>query len=550
MHTPGRLVIAALFIWALVVAGAAGPSAAPQERPPATTYAHTRFVTSHDCMACHNGLTTRTGEDVSIGTSWRGSVMANSARDPYWQAAVRRETIDHPDIAAAIEDECATCHMPMARAAAAAAGRTGAVFAHLPIDDRDQPGDRLAADGVSCALCHQITNERLGTPASFSGQFVTAGATASGHQPIFGPFAVDIGRQAIMQSSTTMTPTEAAHVRESGLCASCHTLYTHARGRNGEPAGTLPEQVPYLEWAHSAYRAERSCQSCHMPPVAEPTPIASVLGEPREAPGRHTFLGGNFFLLRMLNRYRDVLGVEALPQELEMAARATEAHLAGSTARLAVNTTTDTAGALTVDVDVENLTGHKLPTAYPSRRAWLHVRVRDGRQQTIFESGAIDPSGAIQGNDNDADASRFEPHYREIRRTDQVQIYESIMHDAEGGVTTGLLRAVAYAKDNRLLPRGFDAATAPRDIAVIGDATGDPDFTGGGDGVRYVVDTSGHAGPFDIDVELRYQPIGYRWAHNLEAYRAEEPQRFVRWFREMSPASSTVVARATQRLPR
>ena len=39
--------------------------------------------TSRDnCMACHNGLTTSAGEDISIGTAWRATMMANSARDP------------------------------------------------------------------------------------------------------------------------------------------------------------------------------------------------------------------------------------------------------------------------------------------------------------------------------------------------------------------------------------------------------------------------------------------------------------------------------------
>ena len=70
-----------------------------------------------------------------------------------------------------------------------------------------------------------------------------------------------------------------------------------------------------------------------MPAVAEPTRIASVLGEEREGVGRHTFLGGNFFMLRMLNRYRAELGVEALPQELEAAARATIAQLQQQTRR-------------------------------------------------------------------------------------------------------------------------------------------------------------------------------------------------------------------------
>ena len=78
-------------------------------------------------------LTTPTGEDVSIGVSWRASMMANSSRDPYWQAAVRRETIDHPSAAREIEEECSICHMPMSRTKARAAAQPGRIFAHLPI---------------------------------------------------------------------------------------------------------------------------------------------------------------------------------------------------------------------------------------------------------------------------------------------------------------------------------------------------------------------------------------------------------------------------------
>ena len=51
------------------------------------------FFTSDRCVACHNGIVTAQGEDISFGTSWRPSMMANSARDPYWQASVRRETL-------------------------------------------------------------------------------------------------------------------------------------------------------------------------------------------------------------------------------------------------------------------------------------------------------------------------------------------------------------------------------------------------------------------------------------------------------------------------
>src|SRR5205814_10598074 len=68
----------------------------------------------------------------------------------------------------------------------------------------------------------------------------------------------------------------------------------------------------------------------------------------------------------------------------------------------------DLSNRLTVDVFVEYLTGHKLPTAFPSRRAWLHLAVRDRNGLTVFESGALNPDGSILGNDNDADPSHFE----------------------------------------------------------------------------------------------------------------------------------------------
>jgi hypothetical protein len=366
---------------------------------------------------------------------------------------------------------------------------------------------------------------------------------------MFGPYEVDRGRRTIMRSASGMTPAEATHLRESEVCATCHTLYTQALGPKGDVLAELPEQVPYLEWRHSAFREERSCQSCHMPEIAQPTRIASVLGEERMGVGRHTFLGGNFFMLRMLNRYRHVLGVQALPQELEAAANATIAQLQQQTASLTITPAAAESGQLAIDVTVRNLAGHKLPTAYPSRRAWLHVTVRDRNDQVVFESGAIEPSGLIRDNDNDLDSARFEPHHTEIRSGDQVQVYESVMRDVNGRVTTGLLQGTEYVKDNRLLPRGFDKATAAPDIAVRGGAQQDPDFAAESDRVRYLVDTAGRTGPFRVSAVLRYQPIAYRWAQNLRAYDAMETRRFVDWYDEMASGSSQVLASATASLP-
>ena len=545
----GSAAAAALALALLAVARllAAPPAAPAAAHPPGPL-----FVTGDRCMACHNGLLTPAGEEFSFGADWRASMMANSARDPYWQAGVRREVTDHPESRAAIENECSRCHMPMANVEARAAGGLGGVFVHLPPlyqETGHQPAAAapaaglLAADGVSCTVCHQIQPGNLGTRESLVGGFEIDLAAPPGERTIFGPFEIDAGRTALMRSAVDYRPAAGAHVQSSELCATCHTLITHSLGPGGEVIGELPEQVPYEEWLHSAYREERSCQSCHMPVVAGEMPIASVLGEPRAGVSRHTFRGANFFMLRLLNRYRAELGVAALPHELDAAARRTEEHLASESARVAVARAERVGGRLEIEVAIDNLAGHKLPTAYPSRRAWLHLVVRDRDGRAVFESGALGADAAIAGNDNDEDAARFEPHHERIERPDQVQVYETIMAGPDGAVTTGLLTAVRFVKDNRLLPHGFDKATAGEAIAVHGAAAGDPDFTGGGDRVRYRIDPGGAPGPFTVEAALWYQPIAYRWARNLEPYAAAETARFAGYYRAMARSSAIVLAR-------
>jgi hypothetical protein len=277
-----------------------------------------------------------------------------------------------------------------------------------------------------------------------------------------------------------------------------------------------------------------------MPAVTGPVRLSSVLGDTRDQLSQHVFVGGNAFMVRMLNRYRNELGVVALSSELEATARATTRQLQEQTATLSISPVEINPQQLAFDVEVRNLTGHKFPTGYPSRRAWLHVAVRSG-ETIVFESGAVEPTGAIRGNDNDVDPRRYEPHYERITQSDQVQIYEPILGDRTGTPTTGLLTATQYLKDNRLLPRGFEKSTAPAEIGVYGAAAGDADFGASGDRVRYVVDISGD-GPYSVEVELRYESIGFRWASNLESYDAAEPKRFVTYYRSVSSASSIIVA--------
>lgn len=120
------------------------------------------------------------------------------------------------------------------------------------------------------------------------------------------------------------------------------------------------------------------------------------------------------------------------------------------------------------------------------------------------------------------------------------------MGEPDGSVTTVLLSAITYLKDNRLLPAGFDKSTADEDIAVHGGAGEDKDFVGGGDRVGYVVDVGGVVeGPFIIEAELWYQPVAYRWAHNLGDQQAPEIDRFIGYYEEMAGESAVILASAT-----
>lgn len=496
------------------------------------------YVTSDLCMSCHNGLMSSEGEDISFGFSWQTSMMANAARDPYWQASVRREIIDHPMAQAAIESECSRCHMPLANEITRASGASPEVIAHLPVGQSTSSLADMAADGVTCVACHSITADGLGTEESYTGGFQLAVPGTA-----FGPFETDSGRARVMQSSTGFRPSRADHLAQAEYCATCHTLITHSLSPGGEVIGELPEQVPFLEWKHSSYRDTESCQDCHMPVVTEETPVTSVLPKPHANVNRHVFLGGNAFMQRLLGMYREDLGVAPSARDMGRAADRTEAHLATKAASLTIKGVELVEGVLKAELVVENLAGHKLPTAYPSRRVWVEFEVMDALGRTIFSSGRPVDDGSIEGNDNDERADDFEPHYATISSPDQVQIYETILEGQDGSLTTGLLTATSYRKDNRLLPDGFDPGSAEERIAVRGKAAADGDFSGGRDNVLYVLELEA-ANPAYVRANLWYQSIGYRWARNLEDYAAMEPQRVLRMYESLARTSAVRLASA------
>jgi len=82
---------------------------------------------------------------------------------------------------------------------------------------------------------------------------------------------------------------------------------------------------------------------------------------------RHVFVGSNFLMERVLQDHRDELATEALPEEMDAAMKRTQEFLKTQAARVTITRVDAAPNALVLDVHVENLGGHKLPTAYPSR---------------------------------------------------------------------------------------------------------------------------------------------------------------------------------------
>ena len=487
------------------------------------------FSASGSCTVCHTSMSDDAGGDVSIDAFWRSTMMANAARDPYWQASVRREIQALPELSEVIQDKCSTCHMPMAQYSASVAGESGIVFGERGFLAPDNPLHGLALDGVSCTVCHQIRSDGLGTEASFSGGFYIDTTLRAPDRLLFGPYKSSDQDVRLMAGASGYRPEQGLHLSGSELCASCHTLYTPYVDALGEIAGEFPEQVPYFEWYYSDYRRLQSCQGCHMPEAEGGVRIATTSQVLRSPFAKHSFVGGNAYMLSLMDQFGDDLGLTASSEQFQATIGRTLDQLQNDTATLTVEEARFSGNRVMLDLTIDSLVGHKFPTGFPSRRAWIHVWIKDSSGQVVFESGGYNQDGAIIGNDNDTDPTQYEQHFQAIVQPDQVQIYEAILRDSEGDLTTTLMRAAGYVKDNRLIPTGFEKSAPYADIAVRGSAYEDVNFDDGSDSIQYVVDVGSAVGPFQVRAELLYQSIGFRWIENLADQQGEEITRFLRY---------------------
>ncbi|HPA45927.1 MAG TPA: multiheme c-type cytochrome [bacterium] len=497
----------------------------------------TLFAGSGVCARCHFALQDTAGNDVSMDRDWRSTMMAHSAKDPFFRAKIRSEIVRFPHLKSVIENKCLTCHTSMARTQAAADNLPIAFFEDGFLDPAHSL-HTMALDGVSCTLCHQILEQQPGEQR-FSGSYLIDLLKSAPDRTIHGPYPNPFTNN--MRLNAGFTPVHAPHIAESNLCGTCHVLYTPVLNETGEIVGEFPEQTIYLEWLHSRYAKEgeetRSCRDCHMPPAAGGVVISQAprFLSPRDPFSRHHFVGGNAPILAIFRSYWEELSGTASREQLQATLDRTVEQLETRTATMEITDVRIIGNFLEVDLQIISNVGHKFPAGFPSRRAWVHFIARDNIGNVVFESGRFMADGRIQGNDADANLQTFEPHREIITSPDQVPIYEGIMQDTKGNVTYTLLSASSYAKDNRLLPHGFDPTSASADIAAIGDVSRDADFSGGGDRIRYRIPLSGESGPFAVEAELLYQTIAYPFLADLAKDDNLEYLQLAGYYEEASP---------------
>jgi hypothetical protein len=434
----------------------------------------------------------------------------------------------------------------------------------------------LGRDGVSCATCHHIANSQLGKERTSTGNFITGNPDV-----IYGPYKNNTVVTKPMEHALGLSPKFGKQIASSELCGSCHDILLPVFDNSGMRVGASYEQSTHLEWLNSESGRPgpqfRSCQDCHMPteykgsklhfkiansesndqfpPTTNRLPDNEIELTQRWKFSRHSLHGLNGFLNEFFQQFPLILGfqqvdwmseqpspldppappfgsnfVMELPLFTGFESMLEMAESQTATVEIApVQKTQD--GQLSSVVTVRNLTGHDLPTGVGFRRMFLQFLVLDKQGTTLWASGRTNELGFILDGMTDQvleseqpvrfPGAPIQPHYQVINSGSQVQIYQELIRDSGGSLTTSFLRRVNPIKDNRIRPKGFDPrffarSGSPyiRDLAVLhGEEANDPYYVNpnltGADKIEYRIplDTETLSRADHVQVTLYYQSI-------------------------------------------
>lgn len=487
------------------------------------------FRGSGHCDGCHgfdptgNANVNANGIDVSPIERWRSTMMANAAKDPLWIAKVSHEVTVNPTHKVALESKCTTCHAPMGNHFNQMQGETIYTMDSLALDTVGQ-------DGVSCMACHTQSEDQLGDLNSGNMNFDPSGNVYGPFDKLFTPPMVDL---------VGITPVYSERINDAGLCAGCHTLLTNSVDLAGNLTGnTVVEQATYHEWLNSQYddagANPTTCQSCHMPRIAEPVIISANYSglTPRSPYGTHELAGANVFMLKILKDNTAALDIRANDSHFDTTIAATLRLLQQESLEMDLSLAGLNSDTIYYQLDMTNIAGHKFPSGYPSRRVFVEfVVLDDANGDTLFQSGVLRDDFELTGVDT---SENFEPHYDVINEDDEVQVYEIVMGDVNGDYTSTLERAYQPLKDNRFTPIGFTTSHAVYDTTLIlGSAQSDDNFNynlgiegSGTDRLRYHIPLNGFTGSATASASIYYQTLPPRFTREMFSFSTPEIDAF------------------------
>jgi hypothetical protein len=262
--------------------------------------------------------------------------------------------------------------------------------------------------------------------------------------------------------------------------------------------------------------------------------------------GLHELAGANVTMLKLLRDNRDKLGIEAEAIHFDSTIAATLRMLQHNTLDLKLQAGDVTGDSMNFSLRLFNKAGHKFPSGYPSRRAWVEFEVKNEAGQTIFHSGKPNADYSLPDED-----PNFEPHYNTITSPSQVQIYEMVPGDVWGTFTNVLERGFMAIKDNRLTPQGFRQDDPVYDTTQIINVGQDPDFNrfvdgsegSGADILHFRLPNGGYTGKLSVSARVWYQSLPPKWMAPMFAFSSPEIDTFRTMF-DAADHSPTLIAEA------
>jgi len=278
--------------------------------------AESEFVTSTQCLGCHDAGSTGLQFDMTVPNphgaedgadllnfspyaTWRTSPMGLGGRDPIFYAMLASETETfHPEASTDIQTICLGCH--------GIGGQRQFQIDHYDPETGECPEflrsyanaipwppenpeahladyGALARDGITCTACHrmlvgqgdspqpptpenvcalarqrELNPDNTGFARTFTGSFLVGTP-----DELYGPF--EDPKTKPMEHALGINPVYDGTIKNSELCGSCHTVHLPvlADGQpvvdNGKPVQTY-EQTTYPEWAFSDYRTGETPQ--------------------------------------------------------------------------------------------------------------------------------------------------------------------------------------------------------------------------------------------------------------------------------------------------